>query len=125
MAENAPQPHPSSEQNLPSEEGAQQDTPQPKSFFRRIWHYAYRKFPSVVPDPKYREMLAVYRRRDAEKNIQTEPPDDEAIDLRCVWAVEFYTPSHIEKLLSGFTALGWDEDHDSVRGENPALWVKG
>ena len=43
---------------------------------------------------------------DQKVNEQTSPPKDEFIDLRCVWAVEIYTPSHIDQLINGLTNLG-------------------
>ena len=54
--------------------------------------------------------LALWQKNDAKRNEQTRPPDDEFIDLCCVWAVEFYTPSHISQLESAIRRLGWDND---------------
>lgn len=79
-----------------------------RSLFHRLQRYGYRKFPSLVPDPNRHEILSVARRRDDEENAKTEPATDELIDLRCVWAVEFYTPSQISHLLHGFERPGWN-----------------
>lgn len=125
MAEqNQHRPLPTSKQNSSPENNSQQTVPQPKSIFHRTWGYAFRKLPSFFPDPNHKEMLASFRRGDVEKNAQTEPPEDEVIDLRCVWALEFYTPSHIEKLLAGFASLGWDEGSEKGSNEDIVQWVR-
>lgn len=44
---------------------------------------------------------------DPEKNRMTSPPEDERIEVRCIWLTEFYAPSHVPTLLSGLEKLGW------------------
>ena len=66
----------------------------------------------------------MYRKRDADDNSKSEPPSNEIIDLRCVWAVEFYTPSQVSNLLRGFERLGWTTDDSLGVGHNPALWIQ-
>ena len=44
------------------------------------------------------ETLAFHRERDPKENCETSPPDDEAVNLHCAWAVEFYTPAHMDNL---------------------------
>ena len=95
-----------------------------RTLFFRFWKYAYRKFPSFVSDPYFGERLKVYRRRDAEGNARSEPPTDEVIDLRCVWAVEFYTPSQIAKLIRGIESLGWNNDDSLGFRRNPTHWIQ-
>ncbi len=56
------------------------------------------------------ELLQIYRNRDVESNQETTPPDDEVIDLCCIWAVEFYTPSHLDSLLTGVKHFGWKQE---------------
>ena len=55
-------------------------------------------------------MLRVYSERDAESNEETTPPDSEVIDLCCIWAIEFFTPSHIDALLAGVQRFGWKQE---------------
>ncbi len=55
------------------------------------------------------DRLQLYRKRDAENNKETTPPDNEVIDLGCIWAVEFYTPMHMNALLGGAARLGWEK----------------
>ena len=54
---------------------------------------------------------------DRKENAEPTPSDDEHIALRCVWAVEFYPPSYVNKLLDSFQKLGWDKRDD------PHAWV--
>ena len=56
------------------------------------------------------ELLRVSRRHDAESNKETTPPDSEVIDLCCIWAVEFYTPTHMDSLLTGVKRFGWTQE---------------
>ena len=95
-----------------------------RSFFFRLQEYGYRKFPSLIPDPERHEHLEMYRRRDADNNAKSELPSDEIIDLRCVWAVEFYTPSQVSNLLRSFEKLGWNTDDSLGVDHNPALWIQ-
>lgn len=112
-------------EQTPSQTSAPEETEgQSKGLFHRLYRAAHRKFPRFISDPDYQRRLAVYRSRDDEKNARSEPPPDELVDLRCIWAVEFYTPAHIDKLLAGFISLGWDQEDDSLLGGNPAAWVQ-
>ena len=67
--------------------------------------------------------LAIYRKRDAERNSATTPPEDECVDLCCAWGIEFYTPTYIPNLIEGFRELGWHtNDHNDPRRE-PEAWL--
>ena len=68
-------------------------------------------------------ILEFERQRDPASNAETTPPEDEQIDLRCMWAVEFYTPSHVDKLVDNFRKLRWDQD-DLPGRESPDSWVR-
>ena len=59
-------------------------------------------------------MLEMYRESDPVENLETSLPEDERIDMRCLWAVEFYTPSHVDKLLDSLRKL-------ETRTETPIL----
>lgn len=66
-------------------------------------------FLKADPDPD-EDLLRVSRRYDDESNKKTTPAESEVIDLCCIWAVEFYTPSHIDSLLSGVKRFGWKQE---------------
>ena len=103
---------------------ASSDTNQRCGIFYRLQRYAHRHFPSLIKDPVYQEILRTSRIHDEEDNAKTEPPDDELIDLRCIWAVEFYTPSHVDQLLKGFDELGWDKEDPALKDYSPARWIQ-
>ena len=65
-----------------------------------------------------------YRNEDSKQNADTTPPEDEFIDLSCAWAVEFYTPAHIDSLVSAFSRLGWDHEDGGNLSNDPAAWLK-
>lgn len=121
---------PASDPQLVTEvEDIAQDDPTPaarprRSLLYRAQRYAYRKFPSIVPDPGRAELLEECRKHDDEDNAQSEPPEDEAIDLKCMWGVEFYTPSQIGELLRRFEKLGWNRDDPSSLDRNPVTWLR-
>ena len=94
------------------------------AFFSAFRNTAYRRFPSFIPNPERHELLEMFRRHDADDNAKSEPPSGEVIDLHCVWAIEFYTPSHISKLLRGFESLGWNRDDTLGFDRNPTRWVQ-
>ena len=71
------------------------------------------------------ERLKFYTERDPNKNIDTAPPEDEFIDLCCVWGVEFYTPTHIEGLVKSFRKLGWRTDDHPDPSRDPEAWLYG
>ena len=102
---------------------AQVTTPR-RNIFYRLQKYGYRKLPSLIPDPDSREILRQCREGDEKDNAKTEPPSDELIDLRCVWAVEFYTPSHVSQLLRGFEELGWDREDPFISRITPKRWIQ-
>lgn len=77
-------------------------------------------FPRFVSRPFPRCHLQELRATDPEQNAQHTPPADEVIDLYSGWAIEFYTPAHMEELISSFERLGWTEDD----ARNPAAWLK-
>lgn len=109
-------------------EGNQQEAGDPDvartSLFRRLLLRAYRKFPTVFPDPDYKQHLAIWQRRDDELNEESSPPEDELIQLHSLAVAEIYTPSHIEGLLSGLRSLGWHRDDSLGSGGNPVTWIQ-
>ena len=61
-------------------------------------------------DDDLASMLDLSRRNDPSSNVETTPPEDEQVDLHCMWAVEFYAPSHVDKLVDNLKKLGWDQN---------------
>lgn len=77
-----------------------------RKFVQNLIPAPFRKSkPSPFPDT-----LHLDRKRDQQENERTTPPDDEKIDLCCIWAVEFYTPSHMDAFFTNIRRLGWDEE---------------
>ncbi len=112
-------------QPAPSPAEKVQPTPERREDpLRRIEKYAHRMFPVLVRNPEYRDILRWERERQEQESVETRPSADELIDLRCFWAVEFYLPSHVEKLLEGFAALGWDKPGRQFPDKNPSQWVR-
>ena len=87
---------------------------------------AYHRFVSqYLKGYPLKDRLTEYRERDPQENFDTTPPEDEFIDLVCLWAVEIYTPSHIDSLVDSFIGLGWDRDGDPGELPNPITWLEG
>jgi len=100
------------------------DTPKSEpSFGFRIRAAIHKRFPRLIEHPSVAGFRAYHVTRDPEQNEKTRPPHDEFVDFRCIWAVELYTPAHMEALLSSFQKLGWDRD-DSVGRDGPADWIQ-
>ena len=70
------------------------------------------------------EVATFHKERDPEENRQTTPPDGEAVVLHCVWAVEFYTPAHMDDLIKNllrFNRASSLSEHDA---EPLDSWIK-
>ena len=91
-------------------------------FLYRLKYAAHERFPRIFDYPVRPGEQAISQIFDPKKNAETCPPDDEFIDLCCMWAVEFYTPAHIDTLLAGFRKLGWDKNHSNSR--SPTSWIQ-
>ncbi len=96
--------------------------PVKEPFIYRLKYAAHERFPRFFNYPVRHEEQAISRIFDPKENAETCPPDDEFIDLCCMWAVEFYTPAHIDTLLAGFRKLGWDKNHSNSR--SPTSWIQ-
>jgi hypothetical protein len=59
---------------------------------------------------------------DDEQNRESAPPDDELIDLQCMFVAEGYLPAHVPKLLAGMRKVGWDREDPLNR--SPFGWVQ-
>ena len=85
-----------------------------------------KKFNSAQSMQDEDELTKLWSESDPGENADTAPPDDEFIDLNCLWAVEFYTPDHRNDLIDGFRRLGWGyEDTDDVNSRDPVVWLNG
>ena len=94
------------------------------NLLRHLRYAAYKWFPNWFFHPDLTQDIDYWRERDPKINAQTKPPKDEFIDLRCLWAVEFYTPVHLDNLLNGFRKLGWSEKNTLAHRRDPAGWVQ-
>jgi hypothetical protein len=65
----------------------------------------------------------IWTEKDAERNLETQPPEGEQVILQGLWAVEYYTPSHTDRLFDGFNKLGWDEV-SALNTESATNWVR-
>ncbi|MDE0120547.1 MAG: hypothetical protein OXS33_02300 [bacterium] len=61
---------------------------------------------------KLRKNLATLRQQDPESNTHSTPPPDEKVRLVCLWAMEYYSPTHTGDLITGLRKLGWDDFFD-------------
>ena len=66
-----------------------------------------------------------FKSRDESINRDSTPPSDEYIDLRCIWGVEFYTPSYVSDLEAHLHDLGWGTAQGRRSGRDPVSWVRG
>ena len=78
---------------------------------------------SCDPHDETPEEILTVRRQASEQNRASTPREDESITLRCLWAVEFYTPSHMDGLLNDLRKLGWLGERDIFEPEDPASWL--
>ena len=83
-----------------------------------------KRFGRSVPHPDIDAVSRFRQTHDPKENTDTTPPDDEFIDLYCLWAVEFYTPDHMDSLVNGFRKLGWEaEDTPDSSNRDPVAWL--
>lgn len=65
------------------------------------------------------------REVDPRENEETTPPDDEVIEMCCIWVTECYPPSHAAALLSGLKKLGWDKRRPTdIYGDEVIGWLE-
>ena len=83
----------------------------------RLFRYIKQSVQNLLPVPFRRSNLSPFpdtlhldRERDQKENERTTPPVNEKIELCCIWAVEFYTPSHMDALHSGLQRFGWKQE---------------
>ena len=70
-------------------------------------------------------VLAMSRVTDDEDNRDSTPPDDECIDLKCLWAVEFFTPAHLDSLAEKLLKFNRDYPSNAIENGRVNAWIKG
>ncbi len=95
-----------------------------KSLLYRLRYEAHQRIPNLISHPDTVRRLAVMREQDPTANAKSTPPTDEFIDLRCMWAVEFYSPAYVDLLLAGLRKLGWDKKESINHWEDPSAWIQ-
>jgi hypothetical protein len=55
-----------------------------------------------------KEARSFYAKNDPIENLETTPPDEERISFRCLWTIEYFTPSSIRSLEEGIVERDWD-----------------
>ncbi|NKB32632.1 MAG: hypothetical protein GKR91_05995 [Pseudomonadales bacterium] len=87
------------------------------------FHFLSHKIlPRFCHHPDTIHWLATSKERDEEANLKSFPPDDETILAPAFWVIEFYTPSHIEGLLTSLIKLGWDSNSETSLTD-PVSWI--
>ena len=81
---------------------------------------ASKYFPRLFRRPFPREMLGDITQGDSKRNAENSPPEDEFIELCSVWAIEFYTPAHMDDLLNNLERLDWPDDES----RDPVSWLR-
>jgi hypothetical protein len=89
----------------------------------RLRWWVFRNLPNLFESPDLKYDRKRHAARDDERNAKTTPHVDERAELYCLWAAEFYMPSHTNGLLSAFETLGWASSGQMLRESNPADWL--
>ena len=101
--------------------------PPPHNFVRwaksQLRNAVKMRIPGRSRDDYSAEILEIHRKNDATRNAETTPPEDEYVDLPCMWTVEYYTPSHVDNLVEGLQMLKSEDDYLPGR-ESPASWIQ-
>ena len=94
------------------------------SLLYRLKKAAHRRLPRFFHFPISSRELNILRNSDSKINAKASPPDDEFVDLYCMWAVEFYTPAHIDALLAKLRKLDSKNKNHSDIYSNPTSWIQ-
>ena len=108
------------------QEAASQDSntiSERQALIYRLKSIAHSQFPRLFSHPADARRLEIHRLHDPKKNAQTTPPVDELIDISCVWGVEYYTPRHVESLLTNLKRLKWDSSDHDLGTSDPIAWI--
>ena len=96
-----------------------------KELLPHLWALVVKSISNHIQKSQDWDLLVYLRGEDPEANARTTPPQDESIDLCCAWAVEFYTPAHMDRLVGKFRDLGWDTEYNRDPMMNPVNWLNG
>jgi hypothetical protein len=91
--------------------------------FKRKLNALNYKIKEIIYVLKNRDVILEYQAKDLERNLKSEPPTSESINLQCVWATEIYSTTNFENLIKSFEKLGWDND-TNPSGNNPVTWIR-
>ena len=83
-----------------------------REFTYQLRTYGNRCFPHMIRQPYPKARLSEVLLMDPELNEESSPPDDESIDLRSIWVVEFYTPAHMDDLFDSLEQMGLKSEDD-------------
>lgn len=73
--------------------------------------------PSVSPEQISEQMLVLERRRDAQRNRETRPPDGETVTLRSITVAEVYVGQEVDLLATSFREIDWMNFDESIADE--------
>ena len=90
-----------------------------------IWGALRKKFRPGFSYSRDEEIAQYGQKHDPKANADTTPPEDELINLHCLWAVEYYTPAHMDSLVNSFRKLGWESGHQDFGARDPVDWLNG
>ncbi|TPI27885.1 hypothetical protein FJ414_28280 [Mesorhizobium sp. B3-1-6] len=90
---------------------------------RNFRNWASRRFPSLIDSSNIKRSREYYRQRDLELIPASIPAATQHVALKRVFAAEFYTPAHAERLFQAFEKLGWHSAATSSFHRNSAEWV--
>jgi len=77
----------------------------------------------IVEPTHIKSSRAYHRERDLTEVPASMPPSDQHVALKRVFAAEYYTPAHAERLVRAFKKLGWDSTGSSAFSRNSSDWV--
>ena len=99
----------------------------PLGFLAAFYRLVLAKLQRILngPDPSSPEEDAFPPELDQKINGESTPPPEEHVDLRCIWGIEFYTPSHIDSLEARLQQLGWGKTQGIGARPDPIAWLRG
>ena len=93
-------------------------------FLYRVKKAAHKYLPRFFPYPLRPSSLENLGKNDPVLNERSSPPDDEFIDLCGMWAVEFYTPAHVDTLLAGLRKLDSKNKNRFYIDSSSISWIQ-
>ena len=93
-----------------------------KDFLKKAVGTVCSKIPFVGQSASHRRMIESvdeFREFDPKDNARTSPPNNESIDLLCVWAVDIYTPAEMDDLRRRLLRFETESRKSMIMGRNP------